>query len=209
MKQYLRLIQNIIILLLIGAACFGVYTYFFSSDEDEFQLEDTPLHIEMIRTIAEISTVAYNDEVVVDTVEFFEKSVDASYYNPYEWYKMYSRNIKRRLTLIVKGEVRIGFNLTDHPLDIKHRNDTIFIHAPPSEVIDVLMSPQNTEVFQEQGTWSDYARRKLESKGRDRLQENALRFDLFKKANENFKNLLLELTPKDKTVIVEFNADKK
>ena len=205
MKQYFRLIQNIIVLLIIGAAGFGIYTYFFNSEEDDFHLDDTPLHIEMIRTIAEISTVSYHDEVVIDTVEFFEKSTDANYYNPYEWYKMYSRNIKRRLTLIVKGEVRIGFNLTDYPLDIKHRNDTIFIHAPTSEVIDVLMSPQNTEVFQEQGTWSDYARRKLEAKGRIRLQENALRFDLFEKANENFKELLLELTPKDKTVIVTFN----
>lgn len=209
MKQYLRLIQNILVLLLIGAAGFGIYYYFFAKKSDDFQIDDTPLHIEMIRTIAEISTVAYHDEVVVDTVEFFEKPAEVSYYNPYEWYKMYSRNIERRLTLIVKGEVRIGFNLTDHPLAIQHRNDTIFIEAPHSEVIDVLMSPQSTEVFQEQGSWADNARRKLEAKGRIRLQENALRFDLFEKANENFKNLLLELTPKDKTVIVEFKPTTK
>lgn len=209
MKQYLRLIQNIIVLVLIGGAGLGIYFYFFGKKSDDFQIDDTPLHIEMIRTIAEISTVSYHDEVVVDTVEFFDKKAEFSYYDPYEWYKMYSRNIERRLTLIVKGEVRIGFNLTDHPLEFKHQKDTLVIYAPQSEVIDVLMSPENTEVFQEQGSWSDYARRKLELKGRNRLQENASRFDLFEKANENFKTLLLELTPKDKTVIVEFKSISK
>ena len=65
-----RLLKNVFALLILGGAGFGVYFLFFSGESNDLEIEDTPIHIESIRTIAEISTVSYTDEVVMDTVEY-------------------------------------------------------------------------------------------------------------------------------------------
>ena len=43
-----------------------------TSDEDgEWELENHPLRVENIRKIAELSTVSYSDEVVTDSIEYY------------------------------------------------------------------------------------------------------------------------------------------
>lgn len=207
MNEYARLLKNLVALaVVVGISLLAVY--FLSGDEDEGrQIDDTPIQVETIRTIAEISTVSYMDEVVIDTVEFYHTSEESdSYLN--ELTRMYDElfydNIKRRLTLIIRGEIRYGIDLTDHPNLIKSNRDTLWLTLPNSEILDVMVSPSMTEVFHEQGEWDDGTRKQLEEMAKNQLRENAEKLDLKNKANENAIQLFRKLLRTKKKLVINF-----
>ena len=147
------------------------YQYFFKSEDDELKIDDTPIHIESIKTIAEISTVSYKDEVVMDSIEFYKQQ--NSVYDPREWIRMYDRNVKRRLTLIIRGEVKYGINLTDGSYSAASNEDSIWLKLPTPKILDIIVTPSKTEVFQEKGDWSDNARTSMEMQAKMKLKESA------------------------------------
>lgn len=206
-KDMIRLIKNIIAVGVIAMVGFLVYYFFFSnSGEDELRIDDTPIHVESIRTIAEISTVSYQDEVVMDTVEYYKS--EPSIYHPTEWLQLYDRNVKRRLTLIVKGEVKYGLDLTKSNFNIKSNSDSIWIKLPAPKVLDVIVSPSKTEIFQEQGRWTDRDRKRLEAKAKNTLQLNAKVFKLEEKARINSERLFKKLIQSEKQLIISFDYEK-
>lgn len=212
MKKYGRLIKNILILACTIALGIFLYSYFFGDKEERFSIENTPLHIERIRTIAEISTISYKDEVVVDSVEYYSEINEQvagnlqKLTNIDQWkYGVTSSSIKRRLTLIVKGEVRFGFDLTDKNLDIQHNEDTIWINLPKPKIIDVLVVPSQTEVYLENGIWNDSARRTLEKRATKLLKWNALKLGLEEKATKQMDKLLRTIIPKNRTTLIYFH----
>lgn len=204
-KEGKRLIVNTLVLLVIGAAVAAAYFLFFTNEESELTIDDTPLQIESIRTIAEISNVSYRDEVVMDTVEFHGD--DYSFYDYRKWTSMYDRGVKRRLTLIVKGEVKYGFNLKSNDFAVENQNDTLIITLPQPKILDVIVTPSETEVFQEQGEWKDQVRRNLESKAKHKLRENSESMDLEDKARTNAERLFKKLLGSSRMIIIKFAGD--
>lgn len=201
-KNKIRLAKNLLALsvlvigtLLIWRACSG-------SKKPDFQIDNTPIHVESIRTIAEIGMVSYMDQVVVDTVEYFTGKLNL--YNPLEWQRLYQRNIKRRLTLIVEGEVRFGLDLTKSSLKQKVRNDTIILYLPKPTILDVIVTPSRTEVFQEIGSWDDFARVKLELKAKKQIQKNAEEMDLDNLARKNVSALFHRLIPDKRKLVIRY-----
>lgn len=206
MKDYQRLLKNLIGLGLIAGVIVVVYLLFFAGDSDELTIDETPIHIESIKTIAEIATVSYKDEIVIDSVEYYKG--ENNYLDPFEWPEMYdrafNRNVKKRLTLIFKGEVVYGLNLTDKNYSIKQNNDSLWISLPTPKITDIVITPKSTEVFQEQGSWSDGARKALEEKAKLKLRKNASNLKLAEKAMENAELLMQKLIISNKNVIVKF-----
>lgn len=203
-NEYIRLIKNLLVLgvlILLGVL---IYWFFSSTENKELTIEDTPIHIESIKTIAEISTISYKDEVVIDSVEFYDKGISLRLYDPEEWMRIFNRNIKRRLTIIVKGEIKYGIDLTDKNFKLLHRPDTLIVQLPSPKILDIIMSPSKTEIFQEQGTWRDYERRILESKAKAEMKINAEELSLRKKAEENTIRLLEKLIQTPDKLIIEF-----
>lgn len=210
MSKSIRLIKNLVILVLLIAGAYLIYNYF-NSKEDRFELLNSPIKIEQIRSIAEISTVSYKDEVVEDSVEFYTSISDKVSSNllkmtdlDYWKYGIRQSNIKRRLTLIIQGEVLIGFDLKENPIQVDNNNDSIFIILPSAKVLDVLVSPSKTEIFQENGEWKDFERKKLEKRAIAQLKLNALELDLIEKANANMERLMTQLIPDNRTLIIAF-----
>ena len=86
MKDLKKLVINILILSFIALIGYLVYLFFIKDNEsDSLIIDETPMHIESIRTIAEISTVSFKDEVVMDSIEFFDSSINLS--NPLDWFE--------------------------------------------------------------------------------------------------------------------------
>ncbi len=208
----MRFIKNILFLLLVGIGIFAIYRYFWGGDEKGYAIDDTPLHVEMVRSIAEISTISYKDEVVEDSIEYYDgtgeqvsgnllKIADLDFWK----YGVRASNIKRRLTLIIKGEVRYGFDFTKKPIDIQHNADTIWLNLPKPKILDVLVVPSATEVFQENGDWHDGARRSMEKKAIEQLKTNADALDLNKKATKQMEKLLRNIVPKERVLLIYFN----
>ncbi|MBL1279724.1 MAG: DUF4230 domain-containing protein [Fluviicola sp.] len=205
-SELFRLAKNLLALGVIAALGFAGYQYFFSENEEGQKIDDTPIHIESIKTIAEISTVSYKDEVVMDSTEFHKQR--NSLYDPREWMRMYDRNIKRRLTLIVKGEVKYGVDLTNGKYSVESDSKTIWLRLPEPKIIDVLVMPSKTEVFIEKGTWSDQARTSMEMQAKLKLKENAKLLKLDEKARENAQRLFEKLIISDKKIIISFDYEK-
>lgn len=205
-KDLKRLLKSLIAITIIVLIGFLIYHFFFQSNNDQLEIEETPIHIESIRTIAEISTVSYKDEVVFDTVEYYKGSTNI--FDPRDWERLYNDNIKRRLTLIIKGEIKYGVKLTDGNFTIKSAVDTIRLNLPNPELLDVIITPSKTEVFHEKGKWSDRARRQLETQARDLLQANAEELKLEERAKENAERMFHKLINTDKHLIIEFDHNE-
>lgn len=211
MRNRIRLLQNLIVLALVGVGCYAIYNYFFSGADEDYQIEDTPLRVEMVRSIAEISTVSYKDEVVQDSVEFYQSSSEQLSGNamkltdPDFWkYGVRASAIKRRLTIIVRGEVRYGFDLTKDKIKIQHNADTIWVTVPPPKILDVLVTPSETEIFQENGDWSDHAVRRLETSAVVQLKRNAEQLDLASKSKHQLSTLLQSILPDQRKLILYY-----
>jgi len=204
-SELFRLLKNIIAIGTIIIAGYFAYNYFFKEASNELTIDKSPMHIESIKAIAEIATISYKDEVVMDSIEFYrsEKSV----YDPREWIRIYDRNIKRRITLIVKGEVKYGINLTDENYSIRSNTDTIWLNLPTPSILDVLVSPSRTEIFQESGIWTDTERKKIELLAKQKLKRNAKKLNLGKKAKVNVIRFFKSIIDDRKVVIITFNHD--
>lgn len=205
-NEYVRLLKNVFVLGGIALLVVLIYGYFAPTAATEQKIADTPIHIESIKTIAEISTVSFKDEVVIDTVEYYGEFTNVL--DPAEWMRVINRGIKRRLTLIIQGEVKYGINLTAKNYSIQSNEDTIWVALPAPKILDIIVTPSKTEVFQEQGSWSDNTRRKLETKAKSLIQKNAEAISLQKKAQDNTMGLFKKLIRTPKTLIINFENDK-
>ncbi|NVK63553.1 MAG: DUF4230 domain-containing protein [Flavobacteriales bacterium] len=207
MNDTIRLLKNLVVLALVGVGVYLVYYFFFrDTPEEELRIDDTPIHIESIRSIAEISVVNYKDEVVMDSVIRHRGNSTWTWLDSRKMFDKYlNSNIKRRLTIIVRGEVRFGVDLSETNFKIRQTADSIFIDLPKPKVLDVVVSPSRTEVFQEQGKWSDRERKTLEVKAKDKLVKNAQQLDLHEKTEKNIRRLMNQMIRTEKEVIISFD----
>lgn len=199
-----RLLKNLLALLLVGGLGYLVYWCFTSSEDEKLLISDTPMQIKSIRTIAEISTIHYRDELVVDSVERYGNVNIMEH--PIDWYQSQSNGgVKRQLTIIVEGEVNYGLNLSNGNYSVDESSqDSLFIHLPKAKLLDVIITPSQTEIFQETGKWSDNERKTLEAIAKKRLLDNANKQDLGLKAEEQARNLFKQMIKTDKTLIISF-----
>jgi hypothetical protein len=207
MDDLIRLLKNLVVLLIIGGVIYLIYIAWFKDAEvEELRIDDTPIHIESIRAIAEISTVNYKDEVVMDSVVRWRGSSTWSWFDSQRMVDKYlNSNIKRRLTLIVRGEVRFGIDLSESNFETRQTEDSIFIKLPKPKVLDVIISPSRTEVFQEQGKWKDSERKTMESKAKAKLVKNAKSLNLNDKTEKNMRRLMKQMIITEKEVVITFD----
>lgn len=212
MREYKRLAINILVILILILAGYGIYKLFFAgSSSDEIVIDDTPLKIEQVRSILELNAIRFNDEVVVDSLEYYKNSsevIEGSLGKlfDYDQFKngVRSAHIKRELSLIVKGELLYGVDLKKKDFEIIPQGDSLMIKIPNPELLSLSISPNKTEVYLENGTWYDFERRALERKARQKMINSGERLKLAEKAKEPIKKIISQLLKTKKTVIVEF-----
>ena len=182
----------------------------FTSSSDT-AIVDTPLRVEQVKAILELNTIRFRDEVVADTVELYKSTADqglnhfdklTDFNTIDEFFK--TSPIKRRLTLVVKGELLYGVNLKTGDFDINDEGDTLIIQLPEPELLSATVNPSNTDVFVENGVWSDYARRKLMLKAKRKMIQNGEDLHLPLKAKEPLEKTLKQLVHTDKPIKIVF-----
>lgn len=205
LRQILKLLVLVTLIALVVRWCSK------SGSKNGMEIENSPMRVEMIRNIAEIATISYKDEVVADTVEFYKNAQDqftgnlGKLIDPRDFkYGIRSEWIKRRLTLIVQGEIRYGFDLTNFDLHTSENDSVLTISLPQPVVTDLIVTPSSTEVFLENGHWKDYEVTRLHNKARRRLLQDAKQLKLEQKARENMEALLGKLIRTSKRLQVEY-----
>jgi hypothetical protein len=211
MRNSIRLLKNLVAILFLSFMGFLLFRACSDKPKKEaYVLDETPLHIESIRKIAEVATISFKDEVVSDTIEHYKNGDEELAGTLKKLANLDLKNairnfeIKRRLTLIVKGEAKIGFDLSDKNYRIEQNKDSIWFHFPKAKILDININPSQTEVFQEIGVWHDYTRKQLLAKAKIKMEKNVMKAQLLQKAEDSMKSLIRKLMRDKRTLLIYY-----
>jgi hypothetical protein len=148
-------------------------------------IDRTPLLVKNIKDIAQLMTIEYHDEVVVDSTRNNARILPLP---PF----IFSSNAS--LVLIVKGRLMAGLDL--QRLDSSHFSgniDSISIQLPRAKLLDVIVNPTDVETFLERGTWNSEAFAALKQKAAAQIIRNATAQGVLLRADEKARNLVIQL----------------
>lgn len=208
MSRKLQLIRKLIfpVLVIVGIIVIVIW-YNKEDDSERFAIDETPIKVEMVKNIAEIATVSFNDEVVVDSVEYYHSAQEQIAGNLWKLtdpnnfkYGIRSSAIKRRVTLIARGELRVGFDLKKYPVSVEKHDSMLIVYLPQPQVLDVLVPPSSTEIYQEHGDWKDYEITRLHNIARRKISQSAETMKLGDLAKANIENLFRKMVPEEERI---------
>ena len=140
-------------------------------------IDDTPILIKDIRSLGQVITATFYDEVVVDSVikhRFPQLPITDDH-----------------LVIIARGKVLAGIDLkglADSAVTVT--KDTVRMRLPQTKVIDVIINPGDYETFEEKGKWGQEAVTAVKLKARDKITANAANKNIIEKANTKAKAVL-------------------
>jgi hypothetical protein len=137
----------------------------------------------------------------------------------YQEYVIYKTKRKAELVLIIKGKVRVGFDLSNLSNDdIIVNSTTIKLRLPQVKIFDVITNPSGYETYEENGNWSFEEITEYKKEARNNIEKNALETGILQLAENTaieklstmfqtlgFKEIIIELTyPREVTLPMEF-----
>ncbi|MBR6864226.1 MAG: DUF4230 domain-containing protein [Bacteroidales bacterium] len=149
-------------------------------DRHALTIQDTPVIITKIRSLGELTTACYYDEMVLSRTKqnAFSSSALGSLAR-----EGLGKDVDDHLVLIAKGTVRAGVDLMEMTeQDIRFVGDTAYIRLPAPKYLDVIVNPSGFEVFAETGKWSHEEVTGLQDTARQRLLMGADHYGLKSKA---------------------------
>lgn len=141
----------------------------------ELEIERTTAIVEQVRSIGELSSAGFYEELVLT-------DRDESYFS-----ELMRASGLSRLTgsgdfvIICKGRVRAGFDLTKiQESDFSFSGDTLRLILPPVEILDVVLNPADYEHFSGHRTHEETTGILLQAK--QRLRSDAIREGILNQA---------------------------
>ena len=153
-------------------------------------IDDTPVIITKIRSLGELTTACYYDEMVLSQSKqnAFSSSALGSLAEGL------GKDVDDHLVIIAKGTVRAGLDLMDMTEeDIRFVGDTAYIRLPAPQYLDVIVNPSDFEVFAETGKWTHEEVTGLQETARTRLLMGADHYGLKSKAYAGAMDAVTEL----------------
>lgn len=176
---------------------------------NELQLEDTPLSIDRIEAIAQLATLSYRQEFVLDSTEHYKNVSDQMKGELDKIFKqgdlkntVKNHNIDRRLTLISTVSAAIGIDLTKIEQDPRG-GDTVIIRSPHPGILQIGIDYRETEIFIEIGKWSDTERKKIELKALTKAKQILSDKKLIDQSRTKYESIIRQ-TVTSKTVLFEY-----
>lgn len=211
-KEIRTLIVRLALVALIAFAGYWIYKLFIKGEsKDEIVLDETPLKVEQIRSILQLNTLKFQDEAVVDTVEYYKSNAEALVGSLDKLmdvdqikHGLSGDGVRRRLTLIMKGELLYGVDLQRKDFQFVSKEDTLTILIPKPELLSIALNPKGTEVYIENGEWKDYERMSLQRKARNKMIASGNRLKLAERAKAPLEKALRALVKTDKVLVIKF-----
>ena len=176
------------VLLLVGALLLhrGI-----RQEKRSLSIDATPVIITKIRSLGELTTACYYDEMVLSRTKqnAFSSSALGSLARD-----GLGKDVDDHLVIIAKGTFRAGVDLMDMTEeDIRFVGDTAYIRLPAPQYLDVIVNPSGFEVFAESGKWSHEEVTGLQDTARQRLLMGADHYGLKSKAYAGAMDAVTEL----------------
>ncbi len=196
MKKLFRYIKIPLILVALVAITFFILqrVKLLPSFSDWFKekpilIDNTPLVITQIKTIALLNTASLYKEMVIDSVSLQKADLPAVFY-PLT-FSTEPVSYKKELVLIVKGKATAGINLKNLPdSNVFVQDDSVSLKLPRPAITDFFINPSDTETFYELGKWTGEEVTAVKAIARRRLQEEAARQNLLEKAADKARSVL-------------------
>ena len=154
-------------------------------------IDDTPVIVTKIRSLGELTTACYYDEMVLSQSKqnAFSSSALGSLARD-----GFGKDVDDHLVIIAKGTVRAGLDLLDMTDDdVRFVGDTAYIRLPAPRYLDVIVNPSDFEVFDESGKWTHEQVTGLQETARRRLLMGADHYGLKSKAYVGAMDAVTEL----------------
>ena len=146
-------------------------------------IDNTPILITEIKSMAQLMTITVYDEVVLDSVKYAQPGLIGkilSYASPLPVHGNYSE-----LVLIAKGKVIAGTNLQElTEKDFTVVEDSVSVTVPSATILDIITNPSDIETFSETGTWTPNEITIVKLQAKKKLVYRALEQNILQKANQ-------------------------
>jgi len=208
-KLYLK--STVIILLLVilgGASYYACIKMNFLSNPFEAKkayILETPTIVKEIKSIAELYSVCYFDQLIVDSVRKEVKTTDAvlNFFGA-------KSTTNTKLVLIASAKVFAGYDLSKlDSTDISAVDSTLTIKLPAPQIIDIVMNPTDVNTFLEEGEWTLVEVNKVKDKAlrmfRRRAISRGILADAEKKGKESIELFFKSLGFKQVVIEKKFN----
>ena len=177
----------LVVLLLVGAFLLhrGI-----RQEKRPLTIDDTPVIVTKIRSLGELTTACYYDEMVLSRTK--ENAFSSSALGSLA--EGLGKDVDDHLVLIAKGTVRAGLDLMDmSEEDVRFVGDTAYIRLPAPQYLDVIVNPSDFEVFAETGKWTHEEITGLQETARTRLLMGADHYGLKSRAYAGAMDAVTEL----------------
>ena len=96
-----------------------------------------------------------------------------------------------RLVLVVKGKVIAGTDLSRLESNaVFISDDSVSVTIPAARIQDIIVNPSGTDIFIEDGNWSQAETNKLVSQASEKLRQRATEKGILEKADEQALKVL-------------------
>lgn len=153
-------------------------------------IDETPILIKQIKSLGQLITYSFFDEVVADSVIVTKGSDFVNSFNRLSPVPLLP-SADKQLVLIGKGQVLAGTDLsllTDTSVTI--RNDTVKVFLPKPQILDAILNPGDFETFEEIGDWSNDEVTLIKTKARTKMIARALQQHILEKADTKSKAIM-------------------
>ena len=189
----------LVVLLLVGAF---LLTRGVRQGKRPLTIDDTPVIVTKIRSLGELTTACYYDELVLSQTKpnAFSSTALGSLAEGL------GKDVDDHLVLIAKGTVRAGLDLMDiTEEDIRFVGDTAYIRLPAPQYLDVIVNPSDFEVFAETGKWTHEEITGLQGTARTRLLMGADHYGLKSRAYAGAMDAVTELLVASGFIYIRFD----
>ncbi len=190
-------IKDLLIIAVVLAGAIWLYSKFLKLPSfknlfttQKVVIDQTPILIKDIRSIAQLVTVSSYDEVVVDSLVYNRTAAFLDAFRSVSPMAVLP-SLQKQLVIIAKGKVLAGTDLqklTENNIVI--RGDTISLRLPPAQILEVVLNPGDFETFEERGVWSDAEVIAVKLKARQKITNRALQQNILTKADNKSRAIL-------------------
>ncbi len=153
-------------------------------------IEETPVLIHEINALAQLMTVTYSDEIVMDTVKL---GIGIPSLVPIIGGSILAPALDK-LVIIGRGKVIAGTDLKKiQERDIIQTGDSIHISLPSSTILETILNPSDFEIFIEKGKWKEAAVVALKVNIRNELNNRALNENILQQSDDRSKMIIESL----------------
>lgn len=199
----MKRLKTILIVTVLGIAAYWVLTRMdvIPSVGDLFKsqpviIDKTPILVKEIKSIGQLITYSWYDEVVVDSAVSTRGSRMVDAFNLLAPIPLLP-SASKKLVLIGRGRVLAGTDLTQvSGNNISLKNDTLELRLPPARILDAILNPSDFETFLEKGEWHSNEVTLIKIKARNKMIQRALKNGILQKAGERSKLIMTDFLSK-------------